>query len=111
MQGNLVPSAHNPLVLGSNPSGPTNQPVEAAAVRKIDVSDCHSSIGQLKLFSQLFEAEIHGEAKDSGRHGPKIPEGSPRAALYGQRRIVWVTRGTFCLDRGRSRLIIRYQKS
>ena len=47
------PRTHNPLVLGSNPSGPTNQPIEAAAVRKIGATDCRSSTGQLKLFSQL----------------------------------------------------------
>jgi len=29
--GNLVSSAHNPLVLGSNPSGPTNQAAYLAA--------------------------------------------------------------------------------
>jgi hypothetical protein len=46
---------HNPLVLGSNPSGPTNQLVEAAVVPKIGVSDSRSSTGQLKLFSQLIE--------------------------------------------------------
>jgi hypothetical protein len=45
----------NPLVPGSNPSGPTNQPVEAPAVRKMGATNCHGSIGQLKLFSQLFE--------------------------------------------------------
>jgi hypothetical protein len=42
---------HNPLVLGSNPSGPT---IEVPAVRKIGATDYRSSTGQLKLFSQLF---------------------------------------------------------
>ena len=49
---------HNPLVLGSNPSGPTNQPVEAAAVRKTDATTGERLIGRLKLFSQLFETKI-----------------------------------------------------
>ena len=53
---------HNPLVLGSNPSGPTNQPIEATVVRKIGASDCCASTGQLKLFSQLFETVMsYGE--------------------------------------------------
>ena len=47
---------HNPLVLGSNPSGPTNQPIEDAVVRRPGPTDCHGSTGQLKLFSHLFEA-------------------------------------------------------
>jgi hypothetical protein len=42
------------MVLGSNPSGPTNQPIEAAEVRKTGTTDCRRAIGQLKLFSQLF---------------------------------------------------------
>jgi hypothetical protein len=46
---------HNPLVLGSNPSGPTNNSIEAPVVRKIGATDRYLSIGQLKLFSQLFE--------------------------------------------------------
>ena len=59
---------HNPLVLGSNPSGPTNQPVDAPAVRKIGATDCRSSTAQLKLFSQLFETEIASdEAKQPAR--------------------------------------------
>jgi hypothetical protein len=49
---------HNPLVLGSNPSGPTNQPVEDAVVRKIGATACQCLIGRLKLFSQLFETQI-----------------------------------------------------
>ena len=36
---------HNPLVLDSNPSGPTNQPIEATAVQKIGVTNCHGSNG------------------------------------------------------------------
>jgi hypothetical protein len=50
--------SHNPLVLGSNPSGPTSQPIEVPVVRKISTTDCQGSSGRLKLFSQLFEAEI-----------------------------------------------------
>jgi hypothetical protein len=50
--------SHNPLVLGSNPSGPTNQPIEAPVVRKIDATDHRGLIRQLKLFSQLFETVI-----------------------------------------------------
>jgi hypothetical protein len=49
---------HNPLVLGSNPSGPTNQPIDDAVVRKIGANDCRRLTGRLKLFSQLFETEI-----------------------------------------------------
>ena len=48
--------SHNPLVLGSNPSGPTSQPIEAPVVRKLASTTCQGLIGQLKLFSQLFEA-------------------------------------------------------
>jgi len=46
---------HNPLVLGSNPSGPTNQPVEATVVRTTGAITRAGLIGRLKLFSQLFE--------------------------------------------------------
>ena len=49
---------HNLLVLGSNPSGPTNQPIDAPVVRKIGAIGCHASTEQLKLFSQLFETQI-----------------------------------------------------
>jgi hypothetical protein len=33
--------------------------IETTAVQKIGVTNCHGSTGQLKLFSQLFEAKIH----------------------------------------------------
>jgi hypothetical protein len=51
-------SSHNPLVLGSNPSGPTNQHIEAPAVRGIGVAAPCGPTGQLKLFSQLFATKI-----------------------------------------------------
>jgi hypothetical protein len=55
---NLLQSAHNPLVLGSNPSGPTNQTIETPAVQGTSQETRDRATGQLKLFSQLFEAEI-----------------------------------------------------
>jgi hypothetical protein len=60
---------HNPLVLGSNPSGPTNQPVEATAVRRTGAATRQGLIGQLKLFSQLFEAKIHSSGTSQRRIG------------------------------------------
>jgi hypothetical protein len=54
---------HNPLVLGSNPSGPTNQPVEATVVRTAGAITCAGLTGQLKLFSQLFETETPAPEK------------------------------------------------
>ncbi len=49
---------HNPLVLGSNPSGPTNQPIEATVVRTTGAITRAGLIGRLKLFSQLFETDL-----------------------------------------------------
>ena len=60
---------HNPLVLGSNPSGPTNQPIDDAVVRKIRVTDCRRSVGQLKLFSKLFETQIPSSGIVRGKIG------------------------------------------
>jgi hypothetical protein len=48
--------AHNPLVLGSNPSGPT---IKMAGVRKIGLTARLSSTNQLKLFSQLLRCQLH----------------------------------------------------
>jgi hypothetical protein len=50
--------SHNPLVLGSNPSGPTSQPIEMPVVRKNSATTCQGLMGRLKLFSQLFEADF-----------------------------------------------------
>jgi light-regulated signal transduction histidine kinase (bacteriophytochrome) len=62
---------HNPLVLSSNPSGPTNQPIDDAVVQQIGLSDCHSSTGQLKLFSKLIETDYSGGESDTG-HGMPV---------------------------------------
>ena len=42
---------HNQLVLGSNPSGPTNQLIEDAVIRKTDATTREGLTGRLKLFS------------------------------------------------------------
>jgi hypothetical protein len=67
---------HNPLVLGSNPSGPTNQTIEATAVRKISAIQWWALIGRLKLFSQLFEAcwAEQAASKESGIARVNSPE-------------------------------------
>ena len=54
----LEQRTHNPLVLGSNPSGPTNQPIDDAVVQKVGAIGYGASIGQLKLFSQLFKPAV-----------------------------------------------------
>ena len=58
---------HNPLVLGSNPSGPTNQPIDDAVVRKTGANTRLGFIGRLKLFSQLFKTEIPASASSERR--------------------------------------------
>ena len=55
--------SHNPLVLGSNPSGPTNQPIEDAVIRETDATTREGLTGRLKLFFQLYETEML-ESKD-----------------------------------------------
>jgi hypothetical protein len=66
---------HNPLVLGSNPSGSTNQPIDDAVVRKTGANTRQGFIGRLKLFSQLFETEIPASgivrAEIDGNHSHK----------------------------------------
>ena len=42
---NRLRRTHNPLVLGSNPSGPTNQPIDDAVVRKTGANTAKVSSG------------------------------------------------------------------
>jgi len=51
--------SHSPLVQGSNPCGPTSQPIQATAVRSSSAKLHACRRGRLKLFSQLFEAEVY----------------------------------------------------
>ena len=60
---------HNPLVLGSNPSGPTNQPIETTVVRKTDANTHQAFIGRLKLFSQLFETHLPSQVRSERKIG------------------------------------------
>ena len=50
---------HNPLVLGSNPSGPTTNPLTMQQFGRSVRATAEARTGQLKLFSQLEEREFY----------------------------------------------------
>ena len=80
---------HNPLVLASNPSGPTNQPVEATAVQKIGVTNRRRSIGRLKLFSQLFERRFLLQTSSERRIDRSYSDKTATVSVSNIPRAVW----------------------
>jgi hypothetical protein len=95
----LEQRTHNPLVLGSNPSGPTNQPIEATVFRTTGAITCAALTGQVKLFSQLFERQIPAPRTSQRRIGGNHSDKSALSVFRNHVVLAHVERGHLAFHR------------